>query len=148
LIPLARGMDEEARAYMARGDPRDWMWSEALQMLAQAERRQQQVFRPVPSRRGTSWEPPIDVLETDDAILILAALPGVDVEQVQAVIENGTLIISGERVLPDELRTAVIHRLELPQGRFARRIDLPPGRYDAVRSVAANGCLAITLNKA
>lgn len=117
-------------------------------MLAQAERLQQQVFRPVPSQRGASWEPPIDVLETEDAVLILAALPGVDTGQVQAVIENGTLIISGERVLPDELRTAVIHRLELPQGSFARRIGLPPGRYDAVDSVAANGCLAIRLTKA
>ena len=31
---------------MKRGDPRDWMWSEALQMLAQAERLHGQVFRP------------------------------------------------------------------------------------------------------
>jgi HSP20 family molecular chaperone IbpA len=133
---------------MARDDARDWMWSEALQMLAQAERLHRQVFRPVPSPHGASWEPPIDVLETRDAVLILAALPGVDPDQVQAVIEDGTLLISGERSLPDEVKTAVIHRLELPQGRFARRIDLPPGRYDDVRSIAANGCLVIRLNKA
>ena len=31
---------------MNRGDPRDWMWSEALQMLAQAERLHRQVFQP------------------------------------------------------------------------------------------------------
>jgi len=124
------------------------MWSEALQMLAQAERLHRQVFRPVPSARGVSWEPPVDVVETKDAVLILAALPGVDPDQVQAVIEDGTLLISGERSLPDEVKTAVIHRLELPQGRFARRIDLPPGRYDDVRSIAANGCLVIRLSKA
>ena len=106
------------------------------------------MFRPVPSPHGASWEPPVDVLETRDAVLILAALPGVDPDQVQAVIEDGTLVLSGERTLPDEVKTAVIHRLELPQGRFARRIDLPPGRYDNVRSVAANGCLVIRLSKA
>ena len=133
---------------MARDQARDWMWSEALQMLAQAERLHRQVFRPVPSARGVSWEPPVDVVETKDAVLILAALPGVDPDQVQAVIEDGTLLISGERSLPDEVKTAVIHRLELPQGRFARRIDLPPGRYDDVRSIAANGCLVIRLSKA
>ena len=133
---------------MARDQARDWMWSEALQMLAQAERLHRQVFRPVPSAHGVSWEPPVDVLETKDAVLILAALPGVDPDQVQAVIEDGTLMISGERSLPDEVKTAVIHRLELPQGRFARRIDLPPGRYDDVRSIAANGCLVIRLSKA
>ena len=132
---------------MARDDARDWMWSEALQMLAQAERLHRQVFKPVPGPAGTCWEPPVDVLETRDAVLILAALPGVDPEQVQAVIENGELVISGERALPDEVKTAVIHRLELPQGRFARRIDLPPGHYDDVRSVAAHGCLVIRLNK-
>jgi HSP20 family protein len=133
---------------MARDQARDWMWSEALQMLAQAERLHRQVFRPVPSAHGVAWEPPVDVLETKDAVLILAALPGVDPDQVQAVIEDGTLLISGERSLPDEVKTAVIHRLELPQGRFARRIDLPPGRYDDVSSIAANGCLVIRLSKA
>jgi len=42
----------------------------------------------------------------------------------------------------------VIHRLELPQGRFERRIALPAGRYDAVRRAAVNGCVLITLQKA
>src|ERR1700756_3061361 len=133
---------------MARDHARDWMWSEALQMLAQAERLHREVFKPVPGPRGASWEPPVDVLETKDAVLILAALPGVDPDQVQAVIDDGALIISGERTLPDEVRTAVIHRLELPQGRFARRIELPPGRYADVRSIASNGCLVIRLSKA
>jgi len=125
------------------------MWSEALQMLAQAERLHRQVFRPQgAARRGASWEPPVDVLETDREVLILAALPGVDVERVEAVIENGTLVIAGERALPEELKVATIHRLELPQGRFERRIDLPPGVYGDVRRYAVNGCLAITLAKA
>ncbi len=133
---------------MTRGDPRDWMWSEALHMLSQADRLHRQMFRPQASAQGVNWEPPVDMLETDDAVLILAALPGVDVEQVQAVIDNGILIIAGVRVLPDELRTATIHRLELPQGRFERRIELPPGRYDSVRRTAVNGCLVVSLTKA
>jgi HSP20 family protein len=51
------------------------------------------------------------------------------------------------RVLPPELRTAVIHRLELPQGRFERRVRLPAGRYSDVRRAAVDGCLVITLEK-
>lgn len=134
---------------MTRGDSRDWMWSEALQMLAEAERLHRQAFRPQGSaRRSANWEPPVDVLETDDAVLILAALPGVDAARVEAIIEGGTLIIAGERSLPVELKTAIIHRLELPQGRFERRIDLPPGHYGEVRRFAVNGCLAVTLAKA
>ena len=64
------------------------------------------------------------------------------------MIHNGGLSIAGERVLPQELRTAIIHRLELPQGRFERHIPLPPGRYETPRSGVANGCLVIRLAKA
>jgi HSP20 family protein len=133
---------------MDRNDPRGWMWSEALQMLAQAERMHQQVFRPhITSQQRVNWEPPVDVLETDEAVLIFAALPGVDPDKVRASIDNGVLILAGERKLPDELRRAVIHRLELPQGHFERRISLPAGRYGDVRSASLNGCLVIQLAK-
>jgi len=58
------------------------------------------------------------------------------------------LVIAGQRAVPPELRTAVIHRLELPQGRFERRVPLPPGRYADVRRSEAHGCLVISLAKA
>ena len=53
---------------------------------------------------------------------------GVDPDEVEALIDRGILVVSGRRVLPAELRNARILRLELPQGRFERRIPLPPGR--------------------
>jgi HSP20 family molecular chaperone IbpA len=130
-------------------DRRNWMWSEALEMLAQAERLHRQVFSgPHAAGRGISWEPPIDVLETEDSVLIFVALPGVDPQKVELVISGGRLIIGGERSLPAEARTAIIHRLELPQGRFERHIPLPPGRYENPRSAVANGCLVVRLSKA
>src|SRR5262249_39160528 len=94
------------------------------------------------------WEPPVDVLETEREVLVLVALPGVDPDQVEAAIDGGDLILAGIRVLPPQLRTAIIHRLELPQGRFARRLRLPAGRYSDVRRAAVHGCLLITLQKA
>jgi HSP20 family molecular chaperone IbpA len=125
------------------------MWSEACEMLARAERMHRELFRPVGTQaRLPEWEPPVDVLETEHEVLALVALPGVDAESAQAVIEDGDLVIAGTRVLPPELRTANIHRLELPQGRFYRRLRLPPGRYSAVRRAVANGCLVISLQKA
>src|SRR3982074_591702 len=91
-----------AREPMSRKDPVNWMLSEAIDSLARAERLGQQFFslQPTPASREPSWEPPIDVLETDREVLILVALPGVDPDQVDAVIEDGILIISGRRVLP------------------------------------------------
>jgi HSP20 family protein len=134
---------------MDRIFPRNWMWSEACEMLARAERMHREMFRPgLPAAQQPSWEPPVDILETEGVVLVLVALPGVRPDGVEAAIENGELLIAGTRVLPPELRTAVIHRLELPQGRFERRLRLPAGRYSKVESCAADGCLLITLTKA
>src|SRR3974390_1793833 len=108
--------------------PRDWMWSEACAMLARAEGLHRELFRPT-GLGASTWEPPVDVLETEREVLVLVALPGVDPDRVEAVIEGNDLVVVGTRVVPAELRTAVIHRLELPQGRFARRVRLPAGRY-------------------
>ena len=127
---------------------RDWMWSEACSMLARAERLHRQTFTLVRSAARTPvWEPPVDILETDYEVLVFVALPGVDPASVDAAIDGDELILAGTRTLPDQLRNAVIHRLELPQGRFERRVQLPAGRYSAVRRSAADGCVLIILDK-
>ncbi len=133
---------------MARDLVRNWMWSEAGEMLARAERMHREIFRPAATQAPQfAWEPPVDILETDLEVLVLVALPGVDGDNAQAVIEDGDLVIAGTRTYPRELRTATIHRLELPQGRFYRRLRLPAGRYSAVRRAVADGLIVITLQK-
>jgi HSP20 family protein len=129
--------------------PRQWMWSDAFELLDRAQRMHREVFRPARSASGPpAWEPPVDVLETDSAVMVLVALPGVDLNAVEVRLDSGALIFSGVRSFPKEMATAVIHRLELPQGRFERRIPLPPGQYNSVRRAAADGCLSIILEKA
>lgn len=122
----------------------NWMFSEALDALARAERLRRQMYR---LERAGCWEPPIDMIETERELLVIIALPGVDPEQVQAAIEPNGLTVSGRRVLPPELRIGIIHRLELPQGRFERTIPLPAGRYHSVKRSAANGCVVVSLQK-
>jgi HSP20 family protein len=133
---------------MATRDPINWMLSDAFETLARAERMHQQFLklRPWAGADEPSWEPPIDVLETDREVLILIALPGVDPDEVEALIDGDVLVVSGRRVLPAELRNARIHRLELPQGRFERRIALPLGRYTITR-FASYGCVGLRLAK-
>jgi HSP20 family protein len=75
---------------MAMRDPADWMLSEAIEALARAERLHRQMFQPPSATRRPAWEPPADVLETEQEVLILIALPGVAPDQVEAVIEDGT----------------------------------------------------------
>ncbi|MFN3625298.1 MAG: Hsp20/alpha crystallin family protein [Hyphomicrobium sp.] len=129
--------------------PNRLMWSEACEMLARAERMHREFFRPVRSMsRQPAWEPPADVLESERDVLVVVALPGVKAEQVEVAIEGPDLVVSGARTLPPELGSAVIHRLELPQGRFERRLRLPAGRYSDVRRKFADGCLLVLLSKA
>lgn len=128
--------------------PNHWMWSEACDMLARAERMHRELFRPGRAGlRTPAWEPPVDVIETDHDVLVLVALPGVDPDRVEAVLDGADLVVAGSRILPPELRTAIIHRLELPQGRFERRIRLPAGRYVSVHRTMVYGCILITLEK-
>jgi HSP20 family protein len=139
---------------MTKQDPHDWMWAEAVAMLARAEQAQgrpersgaDSATRKAP--RAAAWTPAVDVIETEAAVLILVSLPGVSSDAVEASLEGDNVIVSGRRTLPPELQTAVIHRLELPMGRFERRIPIPPGRYDGVRRTTRDGCLLISLHKA
>src|SRR5262245_11138805 len=125
-----------------------WMWSEACAMLMQAERMHREFFRPAGAGAMLpAWEPPVDILEPDQPVVVFLPLPVVSAHRVEPVIDGADRPIHGTRGLPGDLGTAVIHRLELPQGRFQRRVRLPAGRYAGVRRTAVDGCLVITLEK-
>ena len=132
---------------MANGS-REWMWSEAMEMLARAERMHRRMFQPLtPARGRPTWEPPVDVMETESAVIVLVALPGVEPGKIDVSLDHDVLSLSGTRSFPREFGAALIHRLELPQGRFERHVSLPPGGYAAVRSTLADGRLTIVLEK-
>jgi HSP20 family molecular chaperone IbpA len=125
------------------------MWADAIGLLDRMERLHQQAYAPARTGAGVAcWEPPVDIIETAAEVLVLVALPGVDPQQAEAFIDDGVLVVRGQRTLPPEFRTAHIHRLELPQGRFERRLALPPGRYHDVRRSSSHGCLLVSLRKA
>lgn len=121
----------------------DLMWADALARLARADRLHQDFFRPA----TTGWEPPVDLLETDEELILMAALPGVRASEVDLVIGRGELAIVGTRPLPATLRPARVHRMELPHGRFERRVALPPGAYELARREIQDGLLLVVLRK-
>lgn len=125
-----------------------WMWARACELIDRAERLNRQFFRPGgaegPSPR---WEPPVDIVETDEAIWITVALPGVAAEDLEVVIEGDQLRVAGRRSLPAAFRRAMVHRLELPFGRFERRIRLPARRIEPGSRELADGCLTLVLRK-
>lgn len=129
---------------MERFDLEGWMWAEACTMLDRAERLQRQFFQPGGS--GGAWQPPLDVFETESAIFLNLALPGVDAESIEVLYHQNGVVVRGERRLA-AAADAVIHRLELPYGRFERRIVLRPGRFELRLQQLRDGCLTIVLEK-
>lgn len=132
---------------MRSRDPRSWMWAEALDLLQSAERLQRQFFQLGAAQGAPTWEPPVDLYETGNELWILVALPGVTTEQLEVVIDGATIVVRGERPLPTGLRGAAILRLEIPYGRFQRRIALPAGRFQILERTLENGCLVLCLER-
>ncbi len=132
---------------MAADDPRRWMWADAVAMIERAEGLHRQFFQPGRSARQMSWEPPVDIFETDEELRIIVALPGVDTRDLDVAIDGQTLVIAGLRRPPFDTRGAAVHRLEIPYGRFERRIRLPAARLKLARSELECGCLHVSLMK-
>ena len=128
---------------MPSHDPAITMWADACALLERGERLRRQFFgRSSPA----AWEPPVDMFETERELWIMVAVPGVAAGQIEIAVSGGLLIVTGERSLPIAGR-AVIHRLEIPHGRFERRIPLPAGRYALDGRELADGCLTLRLPK-
>jgi len=134
---------------MPSRDPRIWMWAEALDMMDKADRMRRQFFQPATpgQAKRPTWQPPVDLIETAGEYLVVVALPGVRPDQVQVVIDGTMLIVVGERALPIGDRSGLIHRMEIPHGRFERHIELPPGPLELGRRELADGCLVLALRK-
>ncbi|HEY0684322.1 MAG TPA: Hsp20/alpha crystallin family protein [Steroidobacter sp.] len=131
---------------MAIRNPPSWMWAEACEMLERAQQLQRQFFRfgrAVASE--PRWEPPIDILAYGNEVQVAVALPGVAAEHIEVRTDSGLLIVSATRALPIASHATAVHRLEIPYGRFERRIALPEGRYQLLEQVYADGCLVLRL---
>ena len=131
---------------MSSRDPRSWMWAEACELLDQAERLHRQFFRFGGNAEAEPrWEPPVDVLESGAETRVAVALPGVAPDRITVLIDTNGLLITADRRPPVDGRTTAIRRLEIPYGRFERRVPLPAGRYELLEQACENGCLTLRL---
>ena len=131
-----------------RKDPTAWMWGEACDFIERAERMHRQFFRlAASSGSDPAWEPPVDVYESDDQLVIVVALPGVRAENVQVAADGNALVVRARRdPEADSSRLAVRH-LEIPYGYFERRIVLPAAGLEPISQELNHGCLLVRLRK-
>jgi len=132
------------------------MWQRASDLLQQVERIHRnflQVAAGVQYRsfhgRSPAWEPPVNVVETDESLWVIAALPGVVADRVNVRLEGRELLIAGERPLPNCCTDGELKIWEIPLGRFERRLTVIEER-DALslREVSLqDGLLIIELRK-
>jgi HSP20 family molecular chaperone IbpA len=94
-----------------------------------------------------AWEPAVDLFETREGLSVEVALPGVVTDALEVSLESGSVVVRGERAFPAEQQRVVIYRLEIPYGRFERRIPLPTGRYQLADRRLENGCLVLALRR-
>ena len=95
-----------------------------------------------------AWAPPVDIYETEDAIVLKAELPGVDAKDVEVRVEDNTLYLKGERKFEKEVKEQNYHRVERSYGSFARSFSLPNSiSADKVKAEFKDGLLTLTMPK-
>ena len=73
------------------------------------------------------------------------ALPGVDPERIEVRLEPNALTVSATRAARLGNPDSIVRRLEIPHGRFVRRIALAGARLRLGESRYVNGCLEVRL---
>ena len=94
------------------------------------------------------WTPVADISETDKEYVIKAQLPEVKKEDVQVMLDNGVITISGERKHEKEHKDANEIRIESFYGTFSRSFSLPEN-IDAkgIRAETKDGVLRVRIPK-
>ena len=95
------------------------------------------------------WEPKVDITEDKDAITVKAELPGVEEKDISVSIQDGMLMIKGEKASEKEEKDKRYHRVERTYGAFSRAMRLPAA-VDGGKATAEfkNGVVTIKLPKA
>lgn len=132
---------------MPRNDPAQWMWAEALDFIDQAERMHRQFFRLASSgaSEAASWQPPVDVFEDEDQVVVVVALPGVGERDIELSAQPGALLVRARRALPFQGERLRLRQLEIPYGYFERRIELPQAPLELTAHELTHGCLVVRL---
>lgn len=94
------------------------------------------------------WVPAMDLVETDDSLVLKADLPGMTEEDVNVEVSDNVLTISGERRADHERKEDGYHRVERSYGRFSRSVTVPEGIDESkVTASFTDGVLEVRIPK-
>ncbi len=94
------------------------------------------------------WAPAVDILETEESLVLKADLPEVKLENIDIRVEDGNLTLRGERKLEKVENEKGYHRIERSYGSFSRTFTLPDTIHpENVKASFKDGVLTIVLPK-
>jgi len=101
--------------------------------------------------KGDRWQPALDVIETEKAVVVRVELAGVASPDVRVTVDGDRLSIRGERKLAPPSADAEVqrlHQMEIAYGPFERslKIQIPFDRDQVVASLE-EGVLSVFLPK-
>jgi HSP20 family protein len=98
---------------------------------------------------SATWYPPVDVLESKDAYLIRAELPGMKKEDFHLEVKDGALTLTGERKSEKAADGVEYRSVERVNGKFWRSFSLPETvKHDGIQATYKDGILEIHVPKA
>ena len=94
------------------------------------------------------WIPAMDLVETDDHLVLRGDLPGMSEDDIDIEIKDNVLTVSGERKAESEEKGEGYHRVERAFGSFSRSLTLPQGvDADQIKAEFDKGVLEVTIPK-
>ena len=91
----------------------------------------------------------VDMYQTDDAVVVKSAIPGIDPKDLDITITDDILTIKGETKTEEEVKEEHYIRRERRYGAFSRSLAIPvPVVADKAEAEFENGVLTLTLPKA
>ena len=102
-----------------------------------------------PSQTRGAWRPPVEVYETDSALVVLVEIAGVSESDLSIIADSEMVTIRGCRTDPRSGTQRRFREMGIPYGEFAADIYLPfPVDLEAVIADYSNGLLRIELPRA
>lgn len=95
------------------------------------------------------WQLALDILETDEEVIILSPIAGIDLWEIDVSYNKGVLVITGNRKRPRLFQDDVIVRnSECYWGPFSRNIILPENlNSNSIEATMEHNLLVITIQK-
>ena len=98
--------------------------------------------------RGDSWQPDVDIFETETALVVRVEIAGVHSQNLNVKVDGQILRIAWIRLAPDGSQVRRLHQMEIASGPFERRLRIPiPFDRNAVSAQITDGFLTVTLPK-